>query len=401
MDMLLTPEFWVAVGQIIMIDVLLGGDNAVVIALACRKLPPKQRTQGILWGTAGAIVLRIVLIFFALQLLAIPFLKAVGAILLVWIGVKLLTPEHEEGHATIDGSDKLWSAVKTVIVADFVMSVDNVIAIAGAAETAGGGHTMTLVIFGVLVSIPIIVWGSQMVIKLMDRFPIIITLGGMLLGWIAGTMLVTDPALVNPDVLPQMPKIVVADWARYAAGGVGALLVLALGKWLAARQAAAAGPALAAAAKVAVTPTPAGLQRVLLAVDGSHGALKAAQHLIGLRQDLRDGQALDVHLLSVQRPLSGDVNRFLSGQTLDDYHRERSDAALAPARTALDAAGLGHHDHWRIGEPGPTIAEVCREQACDMIVMGARGLGAAGAALLGSVAQSTIEHASVPVLVVK
>ena len=205
MEMLNTPEFWIAVGQIIMIDILLGGDNAVVIALACRKLPPKQRTQGILWGTAGAIVLRIVLIFFALQLLAIPFLKAVGAVLLVWIGVKLLLPEHEEGHGSIEGSDKLWAAVRTVIVADFVMSVDNVIAIAGAAEASGGDHGMTLVIFGVLVSIPIIVWGSQMVIKLMDRFPVIITVGGMLLGWIAGTMLVTDPALVNPDIVPQVP----------------------------------------------------------------------------------------------------------------------------------------------------------------------------------------------------
>ncbi|MEO7855280.1 MAG: TerC family protein, partial [Rubrivivax sp.] len=164
MEMFTTPEFWVAVGQIIMIDILLGGDNAVVIALACRKLPPKQRTQGILWGTAGAIVLRIILIFFALQLLAIPFLKIVGALLLVWIGVKLLVPEHEGGHSDIEGSDKLWGAVKTVIVADLVMSVDNVIAIAGAAQSSGHeGHQMPLVIFGLLVSIPIIVWGSQLV----------------------------------------------------------------------------------------------------------------------------------------------------------------------------------------------------------------------------------------------
>jgi len=171
MEQFMTPEFWVAVGQIIMIDILLGGDNAVVIALACRKLPPAQRTKGILWGTAGAIVLRVVLIFFALTLLAIPFLKLAGAILLVWIGVKLLAPEHDDAHGNITASDKLWAAVKTVIVADLVMSVDNVIAIAGAAQGAGEGHQMPLVIFGLLVSIPIIVWGSQLVIKLMDRFP--------------------------------------------------------------------------------------------------------------------------------------------------------------------------------------------------------------------------------------
>lgn len=242
MDQFMTPEFWIAVGQIIMIDILLGGDNAVVIALACRKLPPKQRTLGILWGTAGAIVLRVILIFFALTLLAIPFLKIVGAILLVWIGVKLLAPDHDDAHGNIEGSDRLWGAVKTVIVADLVMSIDNVIAIAGAAESAGGDHKMPLVVFGLLVSIPIIVWGSQLVIKLMDRYPLIITVGGMLLGWIAGTMAVTDPALVNPDTVAQFPKIVVTDVMKYGAGVLGALLVLALGRWAASRKPAVTAP---------------------------------------------------------------------------------------------------------------------------------------------------------------
>ena len=236
MDMLLSPDFWLAVGQIIMIDILLGGDNAVVIALACRKLPPEQRNKGIFWGTAGAIILRVVLIFFALTLLAIPYLKVVGAALLLWIGVKLLLPEEGEGHGDVGASDKLWGAVKTVIVADLVMSVDNVIAIAGAAESAGGDHSMPLVIFGLLVSIPIIVWGSQFVIKLMDRFPMVITVGGMLLGWIAGTMVVTDIALVNYFPLEagtSTPEVTAS--VRYGAGVLGAVLVLAVGKYLASR----------------------------------------------------------------------------------------------------------------------------------------------------------------------
>ncbi|MDM0009108.1 TerC family protein [Variovorax sp. J22G73] len=237
MEMFMAPEFWVAVGQIIMIDILLGGDNAVVIALACRKLPAHQRTKGILWGTAGAIILRVILIFFALTLLAIPFLKLVGAILLVWIGMKLLAPEHDDAHGNISGSDKLWGAVKTVIIADLVMSVDNVIAIAGAAQGAGEGHQMPLVIFGLLVSIPIIVWGSQLVIKLMDKFPMIITLGGMLLGWIAGTMAMSDPALANTAAWTWVPKVPQTDVVKYGAGIAGALLVLALGKWAAARNA--------------------------------------------------------------------------------------------------------------------------------------------------------------------
>ena len=210
MEEFFTAHFWVAVGQIIMIDILLGGDNAVVIALACRGLPAHQRTKGIIWGTAGAIVLRVILIAFALALLQVPFLKFVGALLLIWIGIKLIAPEEEDAHGSIQGSDKLWGAIKTIIVADLVMS------------------QLPLVIFGLLVSIPIIVWGSQLVLKLMDRFPIIILLGGMLLGWIAGTMMHSDPALV--PYIPQDKAV------HYAMGVAGALLVLAIGKWVQSRR---------------------------------------------------------------------------------------------------------------------------------------------------------------------
>ena len=223
MEELMTATFWLAVGQIIMIDILLGGDNAVVIALACRNLPPKQRTQGIIYGTIGAIVLRVILIAFALALLSVPYLKLVGAVLLLWIGVKLLLPEGDDDH-NISSSDKLWSAVKTVIVADLVMSVDNVLAIAGAAQGAGESHQLPLVIFGLLVSIPIIVWGSTFVLKLMERFPFVITLGAMLLGWIAGQMAYTDPAI--KAYLPAS-----AIWS-YGAALAGALLVLVMGKLL-------------------------------------------------------------------------------------------------------------------------------------------------------------------------
>ena len=229
MEEFLTAHFWVAVGQIILIDILLGGDNAVVIALACRQLHENQRLKGILWGTAGAILLRVVLIAFAITLLKVPFLKIAGAALLIWIGVKLITPHDEDAHGNIQASDKLWSAVKTVIVADLVMSIDNVIAIAGAAQNAGEQHQMALVIFGLVVSIPIIVWGSQIVLKLMDRFPVIILLGGMLLGWIAGGMFQTDPML--KDLIPQEQS-----W-HYALGAAGALLVLAIGQALKARRA--------------------------------------------------------------------------------------------------------------------------------------------------------------------
>ena len=219
---LMDSHFWLAVPQIIAIDILLGGDNAVVIALACRRLPEDQRRRGILWGVAGAIVLRVVLIFFALQLLALPYLKIVGALLLLWIGVKLLQPDDDE-HANIEGSTHLLGAIQTIIVADAVMSLDNVIAVAGAAKGGIG-----LVAFGIMISIPIIVWGSQLVLKLMDRFPIVITLGGALLGWIAGEMLLGDVAL--KPVLTDLP-----GWAHQASGLGGAIFVVLVGAMLARR----------------------------------------------------------------------------------------------------------------------------------------------------------------------
>ncbi len=200
---LLTNLHWGAVGQIILIDLLLGGDNAVVIALACRDLPHQQRIKGIVLGTAGAIILRVILITCAVALLDLPFLKVVGGALLIWIGVKLLMPGHEE-EGKVASSTKLLAAVKTIIVADFVMSLDNVLAIAAAAQQAHDDHQTLLVIFGLLVSIPFIVFGSQVILAFLDKFPIIIWFGGALLGWIAGSMFSTDswmldqfPALAN------------------------------------------------------------------------------------------------------------------------------------------------------------------------------------------------------------
>jgi YjbE family integral membrane protein len=220
-EFLMEPVFWIAVMQIIAIDILLGGDNAVVIALACRKLPEHQRNKGIFWGVFGAIGLRVVMIFFALQLLAIPYLKVVGALLLLWIGVKLLTSE-DDGHE-VEGAATLAGAIKTIVVADAVMSLDNVIAVAGAAK-----GSMALVVFGILISIPIIVWGSKFVLAMMSRFPVVITLGAGLLGWIAGDMLVSDVA-VKP-YLEGMPS-----YLHYVTAAIGAATVVFAGKLLARR----------------------------------------------------------------------------------------------------------------------------------------------------------------------
>ncbi len=221
---------WAAVFQIILIDILLGGDNAVVIALACRNLPKEQRLKGILWGTAGAIILRVVLIAFALTLLAVPYLKIIGALLLAWVALKLLVPDHSDDHANIEGSSSVWSAIKTIIIADFVMSLDNVIAIAGAAQMADPAHQLGLVVFGLVISIPIIIWGSTIVLKLMDRFPSIVTFGAALLGWIAGGLIVSDVVFVRH--FGEASNLV-----HYGAAAGGAVLIVVLGKYLASRKA--------------------------------------------------------------------------------------------------------------------------------------------------------------------
>jgi YjbE family integral membrane protein len=220
---------WGAVIQIIVIDILLGGDNAVVIALACRNLPPAQRVKGVLWGTAGAILLRVALIAFAVVLLDVPLLKFAGGLLLLWIGVRLMAPAHD-AHENVKPADKLMAAIKTIVVADAVMSLDNVIAIAGAAESADPEHRLALVIFGLVVSIPLIVWGSQLVLKLLDRFPIVITLGAALLGWIAGGLIINDPA---GDRWPILDSPV----AEYGMSIAAALFVVILGYVLKRRNA--------------------------------------------------------------------------------------------------------------------------------------------------------------------
>ena len=225
---LLVNLHWAAVGQIIMIDILLGGDNAVVIAMACRNLPHEQRNKGIFWGTAGAIALRVILITFAVMLLDLPFLKVAGGLLLLWIGIKLLIPEYDS-HEKIEGSSKLLGAIKTIIVADFVMSFDNVIAIAGAAQQAHEAHQTLLIIFGLLVSVPFIVFGSQVVLRLLDRFPIIIYFGGGLLGWIAGGMVVSDGFVAT-----HWPEF--SFTAHYPACVGFALIVIVVGHFLAKKK---------------------------------------------------------------------------------------------------------------------------------------------------------------------
>jgi YjbE family integral membrane protein len=222
--------FWIPLLQIIWINIVLSGDNAVVIALAARSLPSRQQWLAVAWGSGAAVAMRIVLALFAIVLLQLPYLKLIGGALLLWIGVQLLLPE--EGSRRIDGHESLLAAVKTILVADLVMSLDNVIGLAAVA-----GDNVGLLILGLVISIPLVIFGSSLLLKVMERFPLVITAGAALLGFVAGGMAVNDPALdgwikANFQVVDN--KSVLAGFhLELIVGSIGALLVVLVGKWLA------------------------------------------------------------------------------------------------------------------------------------------------------------------------
>lgn len=220
----LNPDFWVHLGQIMLVNIVLSGDNAVVIALAARSLPDNQRHKAVVWGSVAAIMMRVGLTIVALQLLRLPYLKLVGSVLLFWIALKLLMPDEEHGNG-IESKNTLSAAIRTILIADLVMSLDNVLAVAAAA----GGDNLLLML-GLGISIPLVIFGSTMILKLMDRFPVIITLGAAILGYVAGEMLITEPAL------ERWPELIHAEWLHFVPLA-SALLVVSLGKWLALRQA--------------------------------------------------------------------------------------------------------------------------------------------------------------------
>jgi YjbE family integral membrane protein len=383
-----TTVFWVGLWQIILVNIVLSGDNAVVIALAARSLPPRQQNQAIFWGAGAAVVMRIILTVIAVEMLKWPWLKLIGAVLLLWIAVKLLMPEHD-GDENVDSSDNLLAAIKTILVADLVMSLDNVIAVAAAAK-----GSLTLLILGLAISIPLVIFGSTLLLKLMTRWPVIITIGAALLGWVAGDMAATDPTI--KDWVDAN-----AAWLHWAAPAVGAVFVVALGKWLGARPAHEAepmvdmaGPTGAAEGAHQVT----GL-KLLVAVDGSGHSSRAVERAIN--EIRRYKEVAEVYLVNVQHPLPASAAEQAGPHRVQELHREEGLKALAEARKRLDAAGVKYHYHIGVGDAAEIIAGYVREKGCDEVVMGTRGHGTVSNMLLGSVAIQVIEHSPVPVLLVK
>ncbi len=217
-ELLQSTVFWIGLLKIIWINIILSGDNAVVIALAARSLPHSQQKKAVLFGSGAAVAMRIGLTVVAVKLLEMPYLQIIGGVLLLWIGVQLLSEdEGEEGEGKHHGS--LMAAIRTILIADLVMSLDNVIAVAAAAK-----GSMVLLVLGLAISIPLVIFGSTLMIRLMERYPFIVTLGAALIGWVAGETISNDTAL-HEFVLSNA-------WVHSAGPVVGAALVLGLGTWL-------------------------------------------------------------------------------------------------------------------------------------------------------------------------
>jgi YjbE family integral membrane protein len=237
MHELLTSQFWLGLGAIIWVNIILSGDNAVVIALAARSLPAHQQKQAVIWGAAAAVVLRIVLTIVAVELLKLSFLKLIGGLLLFWIAIKLLVPEDDDGD-DVASSSHLFGAIKTILIADLVMSLDNVIAVAAVAK-----GSIVLLVLGLVISIPLVVFGATMLMKLMERYPVIITVGAALIGYVAGEMLVTDPVVIgwfqsHAHWMIDFELFTIFGYKMELSGAglIGAMVVIAAGNWLAMRK---------------------------------------------------------------------------------------------------------------------------------------------------------------------
>lgn len=396
-EYLSNPVFWVGLLQVIIVNILLSGDNAVVIALAARSLPAHQQKQAIIWGSVAAIVMRVILTIVAVEMLKLPYLKIIGGLLLFWIAVQLLVPEDDDGDG-IESSSNVMVAIRTILVADLVMSLDNVIGVAAAAK----GDNV-LVMLGLAISIPLIIFGSTLLVKLMDRYPMIITIGAALLGWVAGEMLVTDPSLVSwiatnmPWMHIELPLFGEVSWGQI----LGAALVIAAGKVMTMRAQEAVevttGEAAQPAAATAIAAASATPLKLLVPVDGSENSQRTIACVIGQMGLYRE--APEIHLLNVQRPFPGTVRGV--HEESERFHQEEGLKALASARQQLDAAGIRYSHHVDVGEPGEAIAQFTRAHGISEILIGKRGVGSVRDALLGTVATQVLHLVDVPVVLVK
>jgi YjbE family integral membrane protein len=389
-----STAFLSALLAIIVIDLVLAGDNAIVIALAARRLPDDLRRKAIVWGTVGAIVVRTLMTLVVVWLLKIPGLLLIGGALLVFIAYKLIIDnESGDGHA-IDGAQSFAGAIKTIVVADALMGLDNVLAVAGAAQ-----GSFLLVVIGLLISIPIVVWGSQLILKFVVRYPVIVYVGSGVLAWTSVKMMLAEPLLA--EWLAQYPAV---PWIAYALVIGGVLLAGYLRNHAGVRAKVAAhvvevaivSPSSAAAA-AGIQPGGMDMDKVLLPIDGSPNSLMAVQHVVNR---FLHNPGTEVHLLHVRTPLSQHAARFLSSRTRAAWHRDEAEKALRPARELLDKFRVPYAQHVELGAKAQVIHRTAQRLHVNQIVMGTARKSSLTRMLEDSVTNQVLELAQVPVEVV-
>jgi YjbE family integral membrane protein len=389
-----TAEFATALAAIIAIDLVLAGDNAIVIALAARNVPRHLQRRAMIFGAAGAVIVRSLLTLVVVWMLQFPGLLFAGGAMLIWIAYKLLIPEHEGGESTrIKGATTFWAAIRTIVVADMVMGMDNVLGVAGAAH-----GSFTLVIFGLLISIPILVWGSSILLKYVERYPALVYLGAGVLAFTAAKMMTSEPALKDALgtytlTVPLVYFVTVFGvlWKGFVKNHHRLELRISVRLADLKRQR-AAGLEISNNFEGASV-----MEKVLVPVDGSHNAHHAVRHVIN---EFRKNGLMEVHLLNVQTPFSKHVAQFVSRKSRDSYHRDEAAKALKPIRRMLDAANVAYSVHVELGPKAEVITEAARRLGCDHIVMATARKNSLTRMLEASVTNRVVELTTVPVEVI-
>ncbi len=385
-------QFASALLAIILIDLVLAGDNAIVIALAARNLPKHLQKKAIIWGTVGAIIVRTSMTLIVVALLKIPGLLFAGGALLIWIAYKLLLPQEEGNGEKVQGASSFWGALRTVIVADMVMGLDNVLAVAGAAH-----GSFLLVTLGLLISVPIVIWGSTLLLKFVEKHPGFVYLGAGVLAWTSVKMMTTEPLAAafladHPAVAPMLYALVI--------GGVLFAGFVRNHRSLESRISRRVRKFRAAAEASASSTVPSGdlaMLKVLVPVDGSRNAQQAVRHVIA---EFRKHPRFEVHLLNVRTPFSKHVARFSAKEAREDYYRSEAEKVLAPLRALLTEARLPFAEHIRIGARAETIADEAKRLGCDHIVLATARKNSLTRMVQASVTNKLLDLTSVPVEVI-
>ena len=386
---LFSPEFFSALLAIVVIDLVLAGDNAIVIAMAARNLPAHLQKKAIVWGAVGAIAVRSAMTLVVVYLLKIPGLMLVGGLLLVWIAYKLLTPAKDDADGHGNASTSFWGAMKTIVIADAVMGLDNVLAVAGASH-----GSYVLVVLGLLISIPIVIWGSTQILKLVERYPSITYIGAGVLAWTAAKMMISEPMLKEMQLF-QNPAF---GYAVQALVIFGVLFGGFMKSRLALEETIA--PAVVdpeVSDKQSYNVGEKVMNKVLIPVDDSNNALMALKHAVNMYGSDRQTH---FHICNVQPTLYTHIRKFLSKQTINEWQAERAQAAAKSASEFLEKAGANFSFTYVTGDKGEALRDEAQRLECNRIVIGTSKKNTLSRLFENSTTAKLLEISDIPVEVV-